>query len=98
LRIQAQQEFVIGEFTVSKILDGDTFRFDGMDKSTRLLGIDTEETFKDSDAEMKVNDITSGGEYYAIKKIPREACKDRITFGYNTWHGLRIIQGVISKA
>ena len=55
----SQNEFVIGEFNVSKILDGDTFRFEGLDKSTRLMGIDTEETFKDSDAEMKVNDIAS---------------------------------------
>ncbi|HRE12539.1 MAG TPA: hypothetical protein PLN22_17155, partial [Ignavibacteria bacterium] len=65
----AQSEFVIGEFTVSKILDGDTFRFDGLDKSTRLMGIDTEETFKDSDAELKVNDISSyWAEYYAHKR------------------------------
>jgi len=39
----SQNEFVIGEFTVSKILDGDTFRFEGLDKSTRLMGIDTED-------------------------------------------------------
>lgn len=37
---------VVGEFRVSKITDGDTIRVDGLDSSLRLLGIDTEETFK----------------------------------------------------
>lgn len=37
---------VIGEFRVTKIPDGDTIRVDGLDSSLRLLGIDTEETFK----------------------------------------------------
>jgi endonuclease YncB( thermonuclease family) len=96
--IQAQQEFVIGEFTVSKILDGDTFRFDGMDKSTRLLGIDTEETFKDSDAEMKVNDITSGWlEYYEHKKDSSgKPAKIESPYGYNTWQWTKeLFTGVI---
>lgn len=37
---------VIGEFKVTKITDGDTIRVDGLDSALRLLGIDTEETFK----------------------------------------------------
>jgi endonuclease YncB( thermonuclease family) len=37
---------VIGEFKVTKITDGDTIRVDGLDSSLRLLGLDTEETFK----------------------------------------------------
>lgn len=37
---------VIGEFTLTKIVDGDTVRVDGLDSSLRLLGMDTEETFK----------------------------------------------------
>jgi len=37
---------VVGEFRVSKIVDGDTIWVDGIDASLRLLGIDTEETFK----------------------------------------------------
>jgi len=83
----SQSEFVIGEFTVSKILDGDTFRFEGLDKSTRLMGIDTEETFKDSDAEMKVNDISSyWAEYYAHKKdSSNKPAKIESPFGYDTW-------------
>jgi len=83
----SQSEFVIGEFTISKILDGDTFRFEGLDKSTRLMGIDTEETFKDSDAEMKVNDISSyWAEYYAHKKdSSNKPAKIESPFGYDTW-------------
>ena len=36
----------IGEFRLTKVVDGDTIRVDGLDSSLRLLGIDTEETFK----------------------------------------------------
>lgn len=37
---------VVGEFKVTKVTDGDTIRVDGLDSSLRLLGIDSEETFK----------------------------------------------------
>ena len=37
---------VIGEFMLTKVVDGDTVRVDGLDSSLRLLGMDTEETFK----------------------------------------------------
>src|SRR6185503_14806756 len=37
---------VIGEFVLTKVVDGDTIRVDGLDSSLRLLGLDTEETFK----------------------------------------------------
>lgn len=85
--VYSQEQFVIGEFTVQKVLDGDTFRLDGLDKSTRLLGIDTEETFKDSDAEMKVNDISPRWfEYYAQKKDSSDKpAKIESPFGYDTW-------------
>jgi micrococcal nuclease len=83
----AQDEYIIGEFTVSKILDGDTFRFEGLERSTRLLGIDTEETWKDDDAEMKVNDIsTRWVEYYAHKRDSSlKPAKIESPFGYDTW-------------
>jgi micrococcal nuclease len=83
----AQEEYIIGEFTVSKILDGDTFRFEGLDRSTRLLGIDTEETWKDDDAELKVNDISSRwAEYYAHKRDSSlKPAKVESPFGYDTW-------------
>ncbi|MDX2088552.1 MAG: thermonuclease family protein [Kofleriaceae bacterium] len=37
---------IVGEFTLTKVVDGDTVRVDGLDSSLRLLGMDTEETFK----------------------------------------------------
>src|SRR5688572_24579198 len=85
--LYAQEEYIIGEFTVSKILDGDTFRFEGLDRSTRLLGIDTEETWKDDDAELKVNDISSRwAEYYAHKRDSSlKPAKVESPFGYDTW-------------
>ena len=37
---------LIGEFRLTKVVDGDTVKVDGLDSSLRLLGDDTEETFK----------------------------------------------------
>jgi len=37
---------IIGEFELTKVTDGDTIHVDGLDSSLRLLGMDTEETFK----------------------------------------------------
>lgn len=37
---------VLGAFPLTKVIDGDTIRVDGLAASMRLLGLDTEETFK----------------------------------------------------
>ncbi len=37
---------VVGEFHLTKVVDGDTIKVDGLDSSLRLIGDDTEETFK----------------------------------------------------
>jgi len=37
---------VVGEFKFSRVVDGDTVHVEGLDSSLRLLGLDTEETFK----------------------------------------------------
>ena len=42
----SQPGIVVGEFRVTKVVDGDTLWVDGLDASLRLLGMDTEETFK----------------------------------------------------
>jgi endonuclease YncB( thermonuclease family) len=56
---------VIGEFRITKITDGDTIRVDGLDSSLRLLGLDTEETFKsESDRRM----FEAGWQQYAVAK------------------------------
>ena len=41
---------VIGEFTLARkaVIDGDTIKVDGLESTMRLLGIDTEETFKNN--------------------------------------------------
>lgn len=56
---------VIGEFKVTKIVDGDTIHVDGLDSSLRLLGIDTEETFKnENDRRM----FEAGWQQYTVAK------------------------------
>jgi endonuclease YncB( thermonuclease family) len=84
--VTAQDSLTLGEFTVKKVIDGDTFKFEGLDKSTRLLGLDTEETFKNDDAEMIINDISSyWPEYYASKKDSSgKPAKIESPFGYKT--------------
>lgn len=48
----AEAGIVLGEFPLAKnaIVDGDTIKVDGLGASLRLLGIDTEETFKSEQA------------------------------------------------
>lgn len=69
LYAQTDPELIVGEFRIEKIIDGDTFRLEGLDSSTRLLGIDTEEAFKDQDALIKTNEIARNWErYYATER------------------------------
>ena len=56
----------VGEFKLTKIVDGDTVRVDGLDNSLRLLGMDTEETFK-SEANRRAVE-TDWNAYLAEKK------------------------------
>jgi endonuclease YncB( thermonuclease family) len=83
----AQDSLILGEFTIDKIIDGDTFRFEELDKSTRLLGIDTEEMYKGKDAEMKTNDLRE--RWHEVYKEKRgtelKPVKTDSPFGYETW-------------
>jgi len=45
-RTAAADPLVIGEFPLTRVVDGDTIKVEGLDSSLRLLGLDTEETFK----------------------------------------------------
>ncbi len=78
---------VIGEFKIRKVTDGDTFRFDNLDRPVRLLGIDTEETFKTDDAEQKTNEIAKHWEEFY--KMERDGSlmpvKTDSPFGYEAW-------------
>ncbi len=56
---------VIGEFNLSRIVDGDTIRVDGLDSSLRLVSLDTEETFKNDD-DRRQSDADFAG--YLVRK------------------------------
>ena len=56
---------VVGEFRLTRVVDGDTIRVDGLDSSLRLLGMDTEETFK-SEADRRL--FEQGWEQYLEQK------------------------------
>jgi endonuclease YncB( thermonuclease family) len=85
----ADSNYIIGEYRITKVTDGDTFKFEGLDKSTRLLGIDTEETFKDSQAQQKSFDLMSiwPEEYFRIQaeKKTNFPIKPESPFGFETW-------------
>jgi len=77
-----------GVFKITKIVDGDTFRFENLDKSTRLLHIDTEETYKGKDALKKTNDISiDWNQIYEEEKNKKGTFSVKIEspFGYETW-------------
>lgn len=83
----ADTSLVIGEFKIKKIIDGDTFRFEGLDKSTRFLCLDTEETYKGDDAQQKSNEIARDWTelYKNEKKKHNKPVKMDTYFGYDTW-------------
>jgi endonuclease YncB( thermonuclease family) len=78
---------VIGIFKVTKVIDGDTFRFDKLDRSSRLVGIDTEETFKGADAEQKNFEIGKLWEsfYKSERGDSRMPVKTDSPMGYEAW-------------
>jgi endonuclease YncB( thermonuclease family) len=68
----------IGEFTMGRVVDGDTIHVEGLDSSLRLLGFDAEETFKH---EAERRSYEGGWDQYKIavrtgkdgKRLPRPA-------------------------
>jgi len=80
---------LIGEYKIVKVTDGDTFRFERLDASTRLLGIDTEETFKDKNAREKSYEISLDwpNEYNLIHSQKKNGfpVKCDSPFGFETW-------------
>jgi len=80
---------LVGEYIISKVTDGDTFRFEGLDAATRLLGIDTEETFKDKNAREKSYEISLEWpkEYNSIQSQKKNGfpVKCDSPFGFETW-------------
>jgi endonuclease YncB( thermonuclease family) len=87
LAIKVDTALIIGNFRISKVTDGDTFRFENLDRPTRLLGIDTEETFKTPDAEQKINEISQYWESFYIteKGDNKMPVKTDSPLGYEAW-------------
>lgn len=54
----------LGTFRITKIVDGDTIRVDGLDSSMRLIGMDCEETFKHEDERRAAE---AGWDSYLVK-------------------------------
>jgi endonuclease YncB( thermonuclease family) len=63
---------IIGEFTVARVVDGDTVRVDGLDASLRLIGIDTEEIPHNAKERRALEQATS---FDAYVKAQRGASK-----------------------
>ncbi|MBX7042923.1 MAG: thermonuclease family protein [Ignavibacteria bacterium] len=84
---QTDATMVIGDFKITKITDADTFRFDKLDRPARLLGIDTEETFKTPDAEQKTAEIAQNwDEFYKLQKgNSRFPVKTDSPMGFEAW-------------
>lgn len=84
---QQDSTLIIGNFKISKVTDADTFRFENLDKSTRLLGIDAEETFKTADAEQKTNEIAENWEafYMSEKGDNKFPVKADSPLGFEGW-------------
>lgn len=84
---QSDSSLIIGDFKISKVTDADTFRFEKLDNSTRLLGIDAEETFKTADAEQKTNEIAQyWDEFYKTEKGDNKMpVKTDSPLGYEAW-------------
>ncbi len=84
---QTDTSLIIGEFRITKVTDADTFRFDKLDRPARLLGIDTEETFKSADAKEKTEEIAANWEeFYKLQKGDSKfPVKTDSPLGYEAW-------------
>jgi endonuclease YncB( thermonuclease family) len=97
--LYTQTDYNLGEFTLSKIIDGDTFRFEELKRSTRLLGIDTEETYKDTDAEIKAKQLRADWNSYYLSRRDSsgEPVKIESPFGFYTWQWAKEIMKDVRK-
>lgn len=84
---QTDSNLIIGEFKVTKVVDGDTFRFDKLDGSARLQFLDTEETFKDDNAAQKTDELRKNWDKYYknLRDTSKYPVKADSPFGYDSW-------------
>ncbi len=87
-----------GSFPLTKVIDGDTIRVDGLDASMRLLGLDTEETFK---RKSEWRDFDKGWERYLADaqaktkhpvKIPTPMGEEAKKFAAKFFKGVRFVE------
>jgi endonuclease YncB( thermonuclease family) len=89
---------VIGEFRVTKIVDGDTIRVDGLDSSLRLLAMDCEETFKNNrdriaaEADFAKYLIDSRGDSKHPTKAATPLGEDAKEFGKQFFEGVKKVR------
>lgn len=78
---------VVGEFSVTKVSDGDTIRVEGLDSSLRLLGIDTEETFDHYPAQRKQYESDGWPAYTKeVRGDSKRPVKFATPMGDEAWH------------
>ncbi len=70
LQTLEQPGLALGEFSLTRVVDGDTIRVNGLDSSLRLLGMDTEETFK-NEADRRAVEMDWNAYVQAHKGKPR---------------------------
>lgn len=61
--------YLVGEFRVSRVIDGDTIAVEGLSQSVRLICIDTEESEKGPSAEERTKEISKNFLDYVKKNI-----------------------------
>jgi len=76
--------YLIGKYKLKKIVDGDTFNFENLSKSTRLVCLDTEEIYKGKKAEENTLKISEKWPdfYYEKKGDSKMPVKSNSPFGY----------------
>ncbi|MBK9758043.1 MAG: thermonuclease family protein [Nannocystis sp.] len=88
----------LGHFPLTKVIDGDTIRVDGLDASMRLLGLDTEETFK---RKSEWRDFDKGWERYLADaqaktshpvKIPTPMGEEAKKYAVKFFQGVRFVE------
>ena len=84
-------ELLIGVYTDYRVIDGDTFRIDGMDRGVRFLNIDTEEVPRGSDAHEKLEQLRANWPkaYVEERGSSRFPVKMPTPFGWETSEAAR---------
>ncbi|MCA9580031.1 MAG: hypothetical protein KC668_31600, partial [Myxococcales bacterium] len=96
---ESESAVLLGDFTLEKVIDGDTLRVVGINETLRLLAIDTEETFKSEKARRAYEE---GWETYLTKaqidrggkpvKIPTPLGEEAKKWAVEFFKGVRTVR------